>query len=411
MPTLGLVSMHRFFNERILLKTRQAGEWIADVDHIVFDKTGTITMGMRKAITFIPLFGVPMEKFVHAAAMASYFDKTGEGRSIVDLAKSEYNWIELDDCLLHTAIPFTTEQRYGGAMLNENIMIKGADIALFSFLADRNNVHVYNPPSDFNVKSDQVSMQGGTPLALVENHMLLGIIHLRDDIKPDMRSKIDVLQNAGIKVHLVTGDNPLTADAIARSVGITSVIARATIEMKLAFIKKLQHRGHRVAVFGGKEKDCPLLQTADVGVALHRGVHAVKEAAHIIDFDSNPVKLVRMIALGKKMIATQGAFLIFGLVSGCIKYLTLIYVLFHKTTYAETLNVLKFSSPKNALLATLSATIVSLLLLAIKSISGVYLPSLSQNQVCMRIVTMYGIGGGVAYLLTLKCIDYLLVRW
>ncbi len=320
LSAIGIAGMDRLIRFNVIATSGRAVEAAGDVDTLLLDKTGTITFGNRMADEFIAVAGVPERKLAEAVLLASLADETPEGRSIVALAKSRYGVEAPADLGQATIVPFSAHTRISGIDLPGRVLRKGAVDAILAQAGLTRDT----APADFNQAVDRISRSGGTPLAVSDNGRLLGVIHLKDIVKPDIRPRFAELRAMGIKTVMVTGDNPLTAAAIASEAGVDDFLAQATPEDKLAYIRKEQQGGRLIAMCGDGTNDAPALAQADVGVAMQTGTQAAREAGNMVDLDSDPTKLIEIVGIGKQLLMTRGSLTTFSIANDVAKYFAII---------------------------------------------------------------------------------------
>ena len=402
LSAIGIAGMDRLIRFNVIATSGRAVEAAGDVDTLLLDKTGTITFGNRMADEFIAVGGVAEAKLAEAVLLASLADETPEGRSIVALAKSRYGLEAPNGASEGVIVPFTAQTRYSGVDLPGRSLRKGAvdSILLQSGLTRA------SAPADFNQAVDRISRSGGTPLAVSDNNQLLGVIHLKDIVKPDIRPRFAELRAMGIKTVMVTGDNPLTAAAIASEAGVDDFIAQATPEDKLAYIRREQQGGRLIAMCGDGTNDAPALAQADVGVAMQTGTQAAREAGNMVDLDSDPTKLIEIVGIGKQLLMTRGSLTTFSIANDVAKYFAIIPALF-VTTYPElnALNIMGLHSDKSAILSAVifnALIIIALIPLALKGVA--YRP-VGAAALLRRNLAIYGLGGIVVPFVGIKIID------
>jgi K+-transporting ATPase ATPase B chain len=385
----------------------RAVEAAGDVDVLLLDKTGTITLGNRQATQFFPAPGVSERDLADAAQLASLADETPEGRSIVVLAKEKYAIRERDvEKLGATFVAFTAQTRMSGVNLNGRQVRKGAADAIESHVRKAGGT----VPAEVRVAVDTIAKAGATPLVVADGDRVLGAIQLKDIVKGGIRERFGELRKMGIKTVMITGDNPLTAAAIAAEAGIDDFLAEATPEAKLKLIRDTQAEGRLVAMTGDGTNDAPALAQADVAVAMNSGTQAAKEAGNMIDLDSNPTKLLEVVETGKQMLMTRGALTTFSIANDVAKYFAIIPAAF-ATTYPalNALNVMHLATPQSAILSAVifnALVIIALIPLALK---GVRYRALGAAAVLRRHVWIYGIGGIIIPFPGIKLVDMILV--
>ena len=407
LSAIGIAGMSRLNQANVLAMSGRAIEAAGDVDILMLDKTGTITLGNRQACDFIPVDGASAQELADAAQLASLSDETPEGRSVVVLAKETFGIRErtLQDKGM-TFIPFTAATRMSGVDFDGNEIRKGAADAMQKYVIQYGGS--YSAECDDVVKA--ISNQGGTPLVVAKNHKILGVIHLKDIIKHGVKEKFADLRKMGIKTVMITGDNPLTAAAIAAEAGVDDFLAEATPEGKLQMIRDLQAKGHMVAMTGDGTNDAPALAQADVAVAMNTGTQAAKEAGNMVDLDSSPTKLIDIVRIGKQLLMTRGSLTTFSIANDVAKYFAIIPALFMGLYPGlSALNIMSLHSPQSAVLSAIiynALIIVALIPLALK---GVKYREVSSGKLLSRNLLIYGLGGLVAPFIFIKLIDMLLV--
>jgi len=407
LSAIGIAGMDRMIQKNVIAMSGRAVEAAGDVDVLLLDKTGTITLGNRQATAFFPADGVTEAALADAAQLASLADETPEGRSIVVLAKDKYRIREREvEKLGATFVPFTAQTRMSGVNLNGRQIRKGA--------ADAIEAHVKrlggSVPAGVRGIVDRVATEGATPLVVADGNSVLGVIQLKDIVKGGIRERFTELRHMGIKTVMITGDNPLTAAAIAAEAGVDEFLAEATPEAKLKLIRETQAQGRLVAMTGDGTNDAPALAQADVAVAMNTGTQAAKEAGNMIDLDSNPTKLLEVVETGKQMLMTRGALTTFSIANDVAKYFAIIPAAF-ATTYPvlETLNIMRLATPQSAILSAVifnALIIVALIPLALK---GVRYRAIGAAAVLRRHVWIYGVGGIIIPFPGIKLVDMILV--
>ncbi|MFO1241747.1 MAG: potassium-transporting ATPase subunit KdpB [Rickettsiales bacterium] len=406
LSAIGISGMQRLLRANVVARSGRAVEAAGDVSVLLLDKTGTITFGNRQASAFYPAPGINMTALAEAAALSSLADETPEGKSIVALAREKHS-ISMPslDSLDATFIPFSAETRVSGITLQTRRILKGASDAIARHLAtDGNSI-----PAETVRQTEDIARQGGTPLIVAENGRTLGVIHLKDVVKPDIKRRLAELRVMGIKSVMITGDNPLTAAAIAAEAGVDDFIAEATPENKLAFIRRQQEGGQLVAMVGDGTNDAPALAQADVAVVMNSGTQAAKEAGNMVDLDSDPTKLIEVVEIGKQLLMTRGALTTFSLANDVAKYFAIIPAAFASTYPALTLlNVMHLTTPQSAILSAVifnALIIIALIPLALK---GVKYRALNAASLLHRHILIYGVGGVLVPFAGIKLIDMLL---
>ncbi len=407
LAAIGIAGIARLSRANVMAMSGRAVEAAGDVDVLLLDKTGTITLGNRQAAQFLPAPGVDGQELARVAQLASLADETAEGRSIVVLAKREFGLRgEALEELGAQFVPFTAKSRMSGVSLPGREIRKGA--------ADAVRCHVEQlggrVPEEVIRDVQRVAKEGGTPLVVAENDRVLGAIYLKDIVKGGIKERFIELRRMGIKTVMITGDNPLTATAIAAEAGVDDFLAEATPEAKLELIRKYQAEGHLVAMTGDGTNDAPALAQADVAVAMNTGTQAAKEAGNMVDLDSNPTKLIDIVAAGKQMLMTRGALTTFSIANDVAKYFAIIPAVFMaQLPQLAVLNVMHLATPRSAILSAVifnAAVIPALIPLAIKGVT--YRP-VGADALLGRNLLIYGLGGLVAPFLGIKAIDVLLV--
>jgi K+-transporting ATPase ATPase B chain len=408
LSAIGIAGMDRVMQHNVLAMSGKAVEAAGDVNTLLLDKTGTITLGNRQATDLHPATGVPLSEFVRAAQLASLADETPEGRSIVVLAKEKYGIRGREISELGSAqfVEFTAQTRMSGIDHDGLQIRKGASESVKRFV----EAHGGKFPADVQAVVERVAREGGTPLVVAEGARVLGVIQLKDIVKGGMKQRFSQLREMGIKTVMVTGDNPLTAAAIAAESGVDDFIAEATPEMKLAFIRKEQAGGRLVAMTGDGTNDAPALAQADVGVAMNTGTQAAKEAGNMVDLDSNPTKLIEVVEIGKQMLMTRGALTTFSIANDVAKYFAIIPAMFF-VTYPELgmLNFMHLSNPQSAVLAAVIFNAIIIILLIPLALRGVAYRPTNAVAILRRNLLIYGVGGVIAPFPAIWVIDRLLV--
>jgi len=406
LSAIGIAGMSRLNEANVLAMSGRAIEAAGDVDILMLDKTGTITLGNRQACEFIPVDGAAATELADAAQLSSLADETPEGRSIVVLAKRNYGLRgrTLSDKKM-TFIPFTAKTRMSGVDYNGHEIRKGASESVRSYVEEAGGT--YTPDCQRVVSS--ISKQGGTPLVVAMDHKILGVIFLKDIIKEGVQEKFADLRKMGIRTIMITGDNPLTAAAIAAEAGVDDFLAEATPEGKLAMIRDFQAKGHLVAMTGDGTNDAPALAQADVAVAMNTGTQAAKEAGNMVDLDSSPTKLIDIVRIGKQLLMTRGSLTTFSIANDLAKYFAIIPALFVGIYPGlAALNIMKLTSPQSAVLSAIiynALIIVALIPLALK---GVKYREVSAGKLLRRNLLVYGLGGLAAPFIFVKLIDLIL---
>lgn len=401
LSSIGIAGMDRLVRFNVIATSGRAVEAAGDVDTLLLDKTGTITFGNRMASDFLPVAGVTQAEVAEAALLASLGDETPEGRSIIALATGDYG-IKIPERAVDKVVPFAAETRLSGVDMGERRLRKGAVDAILKFAGISEN----DTKGDFRAAVDRIARTGGTPLAVADGERLLGAIHLKDVIKPGIKERFAALRAMGIRTVMVTGDNPVTAAAIASEAGVDDFLAQATPEDKLAYIRREQQGGRLIAMCGDGTNDAPALAQADVGVAMQTGTQAAREAANMVDLDSSPTKLIEIVEIGKQLLMTRGSLTTFSIANDVAKYFAIIPALFVATYPAlDALNIMGLGSPQSAILSAVifnALVIVALIPLALKGVA--YRPS-GAAAVLRRNLLVYGLGGLALPFAGIKIID------
>ena len=403
LSTIGIAGMDRVAQFNVIATSGRAIEACGDINTLILDKTGTITLGNRLAEEFIPINGHSMTEIANVALAASIFDDTPEGKSIVRLAEKLGANFDLDRKQAQ-GIEFSAKTRMSGTNLPGGREVrKGAVEAIKSFVLSRHG----QDTTELDVAYEQVSLQGGTPLAVCLDQEIYGVIYLKDIVKPGIRERFDQLRRMGVRTIMLTGDNRITASVIAKEAGVDEFIAEATPEDKIAVIQQEQAEGKIVAMTGDGTNDAPALAQANVGVAMNTGTQAAKEAANMVDLDSDPTKLIDIVSIGKQLLITRGALTTFSIANDIAKYFAIIPVLFTAANL-ESLNVMKLSSVNSAILSALiynALIIPALIPLALK---GIQFRPLTANQLLQRNIVIYGLGGVISPFIAIKLIDMMI---
>ncbi len=407
LSAIGIAGMDRVMQHNVLAMSGKAVEASGDVNTLLLDKTGTITLGNRQAVEFVAFAGVEEHELADAAQLSSLADETPEGRSVVILAKEKYN-LRGRDVADHDAhfIPFSAYTRMSGVDIDGRMLRKGASGAIASLVKEMGGML----PANFEELSDRISRTGGTPLAVADGSRALGIIHLKDIVKGGMKERMQQLRSMGIRSVMITGDNPLTAAAIAGEAGVDDFLAQATPADKLEYIKREQSDGRLVAMTGDGTNDAPALAQADVGLAMNSGTMAAKEAGNMVDLDSNPTKLIEVVAIGKQLLITRGALTTFSIANDVAKYFAIIPAMFMATYPAlRRFNIMNLHTPESAVLAAVifnALIIIALVPLALRGVK--YRPS-GAAALLRRNLLIYGVGGILVPFPGIWILDQLLV--
>ncbi len=403
---IGIAGMDRLVQHNVLAMSGRAVEAAGDVDTLLLDKTGTITLGNRQATEFLPLSGITAMQVADAAQLASLADETPEGRSIVVLAKEKYQirGRELSDKAA-AFVPFSAQTRMSGINLDGREIRKGAADAIAKYVSTNGGA----VPSELQSIVDRVARSGGTPLVVAERSRALGVIHLKDIVKGGMRQRFDALRAMGIKTVMITGDNPLTAASIANEAGVDDFLAEAKPEDKMALIKREQREGKLVAMTGDGTNDAPALAQADVGVAMNTGTSAAKEAGNMVDLDSNPTKLIEIVEIGKQLLMTRGALTTFSIANDVAKYFAIIPAMFILAfPQLSVLNVMRLATPESAILSAVIFNAVVIIALIPLALRGIAYKPLGAAAILRRNLLVYGVGGVIVPFVGIKAIDIVL---
>lgn len=394
LSAIGIAGMDRVMQHNVLAMSGKAVEASGDVNTLLLDKTGTITLGNREAVEFIPVDGVTTAELADAAQLSSLADETPEGRSVVVLAKEKYG-LRGREVAEHEAhfIPFSAYTRMSGVDIDGRQFRKGATEAISQFVAKAGGP----VPNSLTEISDNISRNGGTPLAVADGKRALGVIHLKDIVKGGMKERLASLRTMGIRSVMITGDNPLTAAAIAHEAGVDDFLAQATPKDKLEYIRREQAEGRLVAMTGDGTNDAPALAQADVGVAMNTGTMAAKEAGNMVDLDSNPTKLIEIVAIGKQLLITRGSLTTFSIANDIAKYFAIIPAMF-AAIYPELnrLNIMGLHSPQSAILSAIIFNALIIIALVPLALRGVRYKPMSAGQMLTRNLLIYGLGGIIA---------------
>ena len=410
LSAIGIAGMDRLVQRNVLALSGRAVEASGDVDVLLLDKTGTITLGNRQASEFIPVDGVSENELAEAAQLSSLADETPEGRSIVVLAKERYGLRgrELSD-LDATFIPFSASTRMSGVDLDGRQLRKGAADAIKHFVQEQGG----QVPAELDAEVDKIARQGGTPLVVAQNNFVLGVIYLKDIVKGGMNERFDELRKMGIRTVMITGDNRVTAAVIAQEAGVDDFLAEATPEAKMALIKEEQGKGRMVAMTGDGTNDAPALAQADVGVAMNAGTSAAKEAGNMVDLDNNPTKLIEVVEVGKQLLITRGALTTFSIANDVAKYFAILPALF-AFTYAtkpgergplNSLNIMQLGTPKSAIVSAIIFNALIIPALVPLALRGVKYRAIGATALLRRNLLIYGLGGVILPFVGIKLID------
>jgi potassium-transporting ATPase ATP-binding subunit len=408
LSAIGIAGMDRLVQRNVLAMSGRAVEASGDVDVLLLDKTGTITLGNRQADEFLPVSGVEELDLAQAAQLASLADETPEGRSIVVLAKERFGLREqeLGD---HQFIPFSASTRMSGLDLDGRSLRKGAADAVKRFVAENGG----RVPDELDTLVHGVAQSGGTPLVVAQDNFVLGVVHLKDIVKGGMNERFDELRRMGIRTVMITGDNPVTAAVIAQESGVDDFLAEATPERKLELIREEQGRGRMVAMTGDGTNDAPALAQSDVGVAMNTGTTAAKEAGNMVDLDSNPTKLIEIVEVGKQLLITRGSLTTFSIANDVAKYFAILPAIF-ATTYAtspgqagplDSLNVMNLGSPYSAIVSAIIFNALVIPALVPLALRGVKYRAIGATALLRRNLMIYGLGGVILPFIGIKLID------
>jgi len=406
LSAIGIAGMDRLVRFNVLAMSGRAVEAAGDVDTLLLDKTGTITLGNRQATAFVPVSGVTEQALADAAQLASLADETPEGRSIVVLAKEKYGLRGRDMQGLHAHfVPFTAQSRMSGVDVEGSVIRKGAVDAVLDYV-DHGNRADQRIISELRSVADTIAKAGGTPLAVAKDGHLLGVVHLKDIVKGGIRERFAELRRMGIRTVMITGDNPMTAAAIAAEAGVDDFLAQATPENKLSLIREEQAKGKLVAMCGDGTNDAPALAQADVGVAMNTGTVAAREAGNMVDLDSDPTKLIEIVEIGKQLLMTRGALTTFSIANDIAKYFAIIPAMF-LAFYPQlgALNIMGLATPQSAILSAIIFNALIIVALIPLSLKGVTYKPVSAGALLSRNLLIYGLGGVIVPFIGIKAID------
>lgn len=406
LSAIGIAGMDRALRANIISKSGKAVETAGDIDTLLLDKTGTITIGNRKATNFFPVNGTGEDQFIKYCVLSSLADSTPEGKSIIELAKKQDHPIPEPDKNEVEFIKFTAETRSSGINLADGTEIrKGATDAIKNLVESDGNTF----PTEIEEKAKEISADGGTPLVVAENKRAIGVIQLEDIIKKGIEERFERLRKMGVKTVMVTGDNPLTAEYIAKKAGVDDFIAEATPEQKLEYIKKEQGNGKLVAMMGDGTNDAPALAQADVGVAMNTGTQAAKEAGNMVDLDNDPTKLIEVVEIGKQLLITRGTMTTFSIANDVAKYFAIVPALFIVTfPQLQALNIMNLGSPESAILSAVIFNAIIIPLLIPLALKGVQYKPIGASKLLIRNLLIYGLGGILVPFVGIKLIDMLI---
>lgn len=409
LSAIGIAGMDRVTQFNVLAMSGKAVEASGDINTMILDKTGTITFGNRMASEFVPVEGVEKAELVKWAAISSMKDETPEGRSVLELMRKQEHTLDASLAAGGTFIEFKAETRMSGLDLADGRKVrKGAVDSVRQWIVSQNG----SVPADLEEKANQVASEGGTPLAVALDDQIYGIIYLKDTVKPGMKERFDQLREMGIRTIMCTGDNPLTAATIAREAGVDDFVAESKPEDKIAVIRREQEQGKLVAMTGDGTNDAPALAQADVGLAMNSGTVAAKEAANMVDLDSDPSKIIEVVAIGKQLLMTRGALTTFSIANDVAKYFAIIPAMFMLAIpQMGALNVMGLGSPLSAILSALIFNAVIIPLLIPLAMKGVKYKPMSSDRLLGRNLLIYGLGGMVVPFVGIKAIDLLVHLW
>lgn len=400
LSAIGIAGMDRLVQRNILAMSGRAIEAAGDIDVLLLDKTGTITIGNRMASEFIPANGISMQKISETSALSSIADTTPEGRSIVELSKKLGYFVQCSPDAKH--IPFSAETRMSGIDTSGDVIRKGSVDAISRLLRS----HGSTLPNDVSLSVEKVAQAGGTPLVVVKNGIAVGTIYLKDVVKPGIRDRFDRIRIMGIKTIMITGDNKLTAKAIAMESGVDDFLAEAKPEDKLRLIRDYQAEGRMVAMSGDGTNDAPALAQSDVGLVMNTGTQAAREAGNMIDLDSDPTKIIEIVEIGKQLLITRGALTTFSISNDVAKYFAIIPAIFVKSLPGlNTLNIMRLASPQSAILSATIFNAIIIILLIPLALKGVRYKPQSPGSLLRKNVLIYGLGGVIIPFVGIKLID------
>jgi K+-transporting ATPase ATPase B chain len=406
LSAIGIAGMDRLVQHNVLAMSGRAVEAAGDVNTLLLDKTGTITLGNRQATEFIAAPGVSNGQLADSAQLSSLPDETPEGRSIVVLAKEKYGLRGRDLAGTQAQfVPFSAQTRMSGVNLDGRVIRKGAVDAIQKYLTENGGVL----PKEVQASVETIARSGGTPLVVAENNLALGVIHLKDIVKGGIRERFAQLRAMGIRTVMITGDNPLTAAAIAREAGVDDFLAQATPKDKMDLIKKEQAEGKLVAMTGDGTNDAPALAQSDVGVAMNTGTQAAKEAGNMVDLDSNPTKLLEIVEIGKQLLMTRGSLTTFSIANDVAKYFAIIPAMFQVTfPVLKTLNIMHLATPQSAVLSAVIFNALIIIALIPLALRGVKYRAMSAEALLRRNLLLYGAGGVIVPFIGIKIIDLMI---
>ncbi|WP_029420385.1 potassium-transporting ATPase subunit KdpB [Alicyclobacillus macrosporangiidus] len=406
LSAIGIAGMDRVIRFNVIAKSGKAVEAAGDVNTLILDKTGTITVGNRLASEFLPVGAHSEAELMEVAVLSSLFDETPEGRSVIDLAKKKGVTIPREAYTDAENVEFSADTRMSGLNLADGTKVrKGAVDAIKKYVHERGG----SVPADLDAKTERIAREGGTPLAVVKDAEVYGLIYLKDIVKPGMRERFEELRKMGIKTVMCTGDNPLTAATIAKEAGVDDFIAEAKPEDKMRLIKEEQAKGKLVAMSGDGTNDAPALAQADVGLAMNTGTPAAKEAGNMVDLDSDPSKLIEVVSIGKQLLITRGAITTFSIANDVAKYFAIIPAMFAVVVpQLHVLNIMFLTSPHSAILSALIFNAIIIPLLIPLAMRGVKYRPMSATAMLVRNILIYGVGGVIAPFIGIKMIDLII---
>jgi K+-transporting ATPase ATPase B chain len=408
LPAIGIAGIDRLIRRNVIALSGRAVEAAGDVDVLLLDKTGTITLGNREAVEFIPVKNITTRELAEAAQLASLADETPEGRSIVVLAKQKYGLrgtINPENQGNMHFIPFTAQTRMSGVDVDGLSIRKGASDSIIEYIQKQGKT----VPADLSQIVDGIAKSGGTPLVVTRNGEAMGVIHLKDIVKGGIKERFAQLRKMGIKTIMITGDNPLTATAIAAEAGVDDFLAQATPETKLKLIRESQAGGRLVAMTGDGTNDAPALAQADVAVAMHTGTQPAREAANMIDLDSNPTKLIEIVEIGKQLLMTRGALTTFSISNDVSKYFVIIPAAFASVYPSlQALNFMRLTTPESAILSAVIFNALIIMMLVPLALRGVKYRPVGAATLLRDNFLIYGVGGLIAPFIGIKLIDLIL---
>jgi K+-transporting ATPase ATPase B chain len=396
--------MDRLVQRNVLAMSGRAVEAAGDVSTLLLDKTGTITYGNRMASEFLPVGGHDEQRLAEVVLLSSLADETPEGRSIVDLASSRYGLkpVDMPDAEL---VPFTAQTRMSGIEWQGRSIRKGAADSVRRWVEEKGG----EAPTDLGPIVERISMDGGTPLVVAEGSMILGVIHLKDTVKRGISEKFAEMRAMGIRTIMITGDNPLTAAAIAKEAGVDDFMAEATPEDKMERCRREQAGGNLVAMTGDGTNDAPALAVADVGVAMNTGTQAAKEAGNMVDLDSDPTKLMDIVEIGKQLLITRGSLTTFSIANDVAKYFAIVPAMFEGVFPAlKSVNIMKLDNPHSAILSAVIFNAIIIVLLIPLALRGVKFKAIGASAILRRNLLFYGLGGLIAPFIGIKVIDLII---